>query len=593
MFRKKFLLLFMMLILFSNAHAITSADCKSGVEKFLSSNKSLASDEDEIIEVTTFKETTKEDDNFGTIEKNSIIIGNTKFTSEQIITAGKVSIAGYNQAVINMSNADLGNGNSNYPDIYIYYGDMGGWYKINQDNSTTYIDNEEDIDKLSNQDIYAVNNVKKGILIETAAREDLCVNPSIYTVKDNNNVKYYITSNVTKTSLKFPKKEIDLAYNIENSNFDKKTKELVVSYNCTLKPGNSNGTSGAIYSCGDYGDNGGGAGSAGYYGGSSCPYGCQYVDVTYRIVTEDGSIPGGIKILSDTTKKYEKASVLKYGYGLSKVLSIPDAVLDYDYVPDVKFSDDLDINNWTNTSPLEVAITPTENSSLVSHYEYTFDSISLKDENRTILTTSEGSNSFVVSERDENKRARLRVYARAVDKDGNKGNWSKDPAYINIDTVKPNIVTVHSGTYSGKVNSVYKDPNNSEKLLLVISVKDGNSLRKSGIDKIAYTIDDGDIQYTNEKMLSNTSYCIYDPTASESVIPCMEVNNDSHSVTTQCMNIDIYQGGINCSTDNDYSQYYVIRLPEKGSTEKDYKVTIYAIDKAGNIGSSLEKTINY
>ena len=579
MISKKSLLIFMMLILFSNAHAITSTDCKSGIEKFLSSDKSLAKDEDEIIEVTSFKETTKEDDNFDTIEKNSVIIGNTKFTSEQIITADKVSKAGYNQAIINMSSADLDNEISNYPDIYVYYGDMGGWYKINQDNSTTYIDNEEDIDKLSNQDIYAVNNVKKGILIETAARENLCVSPSIYTVKDNNNVKYYITSNVTKTSLKFPKKEIDLTYNIENSNFDKKTKELVVSHNCTLKPGNSNGTGGGIYSCND-------SDLGGYAPVTSCPYGCRYIDVTYRIVTEDGSIPGGIKILSNTTKKYEKASVLKYGYGLSKVESIPDAVLDYDYVPDVKFNGDLYINKWKNTSPLEVVITPTENSDLVSYYEYTFDPVNFKDENRSILTTSEGSNSFIVSENDENQRARLRVYARAVDKDGNKGNWSNEPAYINIDTVKPNKVSL----YSNGSNVIFKDLDNSDRQILIVSARDGASLRKSGINRIAYTIDDGNINYSSELVVVGKGYCSYSP---QSVSSCGVVETGMGYVTQECAMADKFQTGINCPTEDSFVKHYIIRLPEKETNPRDYNIKIYAVDKAGNIGDSLEQTINY
>ncbi|MBR1385908.1 MAG: leucine-rich repeat protein [Bacilli bacterium] len=112
---------------------------------------------------STIKETT-ESDNYDTIETNTTIIGVTKFTQDEIITALKATTAGANDARLYIKI----NGNDDEyetPKIYIYYGKIGGWYSLDLNNQVEYISDENLINQLSNLDIYYVNNVEKKIEI--------------------------------------------------------------------------------------------------------------------------------------------------------------------------------------------------------------------------------------------------------------------------------------------------------------------------------------------------------------------------------------------------------------------------------------------
>lgn len=114
------------------------------------------------VSADTILETTDSSDNYNTIERNSVIIGATKFTSDEVITASKATTAGSNDALV------YSKYNDNFddyisPDIYVYYGEVGGWYRIDKDNNAFYIDDKEMLEQLSALKIYYVNNVNKKI----------------------------------------------------------------------------------------------------------------------------------------------------------------------------------------------------------------------------------------------------------------------------------------------------------------------------------------------------------------------------------------------------------------------------------------------
>ncbi len=195
----KYLLIILLLLLFNNVSA-AAVSCEIG-NKDLSAN---LKNSNEIIEVTTFIETTDATDDYDTIERNSTIIGNTKFTSDVVITASKAAIAGYNHAILNASTNNYYN--DEYPEIYIYYGDIGGWYMLDENNNAVYISDQTKLSELNRRAIYAVNNVKKGIYIGETAEDSIgetCVNNGINAVRiGNNKVKLYLSSNYDNFTIK-------------------------------------------------------------------------------------------------------------------------------------------------------------------------------------------------------------------------------------------------------------------------------------------------------------------------------------------------------------------------------------------------------
>ena len=114
------------------------------------------------VTASTIKETTIDNDEYDTIEPNTFIIGVTKFSGDEVITAKKAVIAGANNALTYAKN---NNTTKNYeqPVIYLYLGSDIGWFKIDEDNKTEIITDEETLNKLSSIDIYYVSNQEKDI----------------------------------------------------------------------------------------------------------------------------------------------------------------------------------------------------------------------------------------------------------------------------------------------------------------------------------------------------------------------------------------------------------------------------------------------
>lgn len=148
--------------------------------------------------------------------------------------------------------------------------------------------------------------------------------------------------------------------------------------------------------------------------------------------------------------------------------------------PKVEFTHDWvdDINAWHNTPTLTVEYKATDSESGLDHFEYTYDDVKGKKA-EDIVTYNEATGKLTVSEDTEPTRKELFVYVRAVDKAGNKGEWTTKPAYTNIDTVKPNapeLTVIGDNTPIVKIQAKFTD---------------GNSVRPSGFGKLIYTLDDG------------------------------------------------------------------------------------------------------
>ena len=134
-------------------------------------------------------------------------------------------------------------------------------------------------------------------------------------------------------------------------------------------------------------------------------------------------------------------------------------------------------NDWHNKA-LTLTYKATDSGSDLDHFEYTYDDVKAKKAEE-ITTHNEATGSLTVQENTEPSRPKLFVYVRAVDKAGNRGEWTINPAYANIDTVKPNAPTL---TVEG---------NNTKIVKLNATFKDGESVRPSGFGKLIYTINGG------------------------------------------------------------------------------------------------------
>ena len=149
--------------------------------------------------------------------------------------------------------------------------------------------------------------------------------------------------------------------------------------------------------------------------------------------------------------------------------------------PSVQFTHDWvdDENSWYNTPSLTLTYSATDSESGLSHFEYTYDDVKAKKA-EDIVTYNEATGSLTVNENTEPTRSKLFVYVRAVDKAGNKGEWTTNPAYANIDTVKPNAPTL---SVSGDSTNIVK---------ITANFTDGQSVRPSGFGKLIYKLNDGE-----------------------------------------------------------------------------------------------------
>ena len=209
------------------------------------------------------------------------------------------------------------------------------------------------------------------------------------------------------------------------------------------------------------------------------------------------------------------------------------------------------MSDWHNTPDLTVTYTATDTGSGIDHYEYTYDDVKAhavvpnptypKDEDLNIH--SEGTGSLTVNGNTEPNKPQLYVYVRAVDKAGNKGEWTQQPAYINVDTYKPNTPTV-----------VSVEGNNTKIARINVKAIDAVSLRPSGIGKFAYTMNDGTEQSV---------------TASATV---RELHYDGSS-GTPTEDEHVRKG--------EYTGSITLPANDSGS-DRTYNVKIWAVDRAGN-----------
>ena len=210
--------------------------------------------------------------------------------------------------------------------------------------------------------------------------------------------------------------------------------------------------------------------------------------------------------------------------------------------PTVKFTHNWadEENSWHNTPTLLVEYKATDSESGLDYYEYTYDDVMGKKGAKVTspVTITEHLGKVEVNEYTETARKSLFMYVRAVDKAGNVGEWTPNPAYINIDTVKPQTPTLE-----------VKD-NNSLKVLLNVTAYDNVSVRPSQVGMFVYTLDDGsDIAYTKL------------------------------DVTPTC---DTVKGNIECTKTPTMKMSASIPIINESDSDKTYKVKIWAVDKAGN-----------
>ena len=156
----KYLVILFSLLVCSNVYAAPVYKCE-GYNNWHPETE----EPDNIIEVTSFLETTDTTSTtLDIIERNSTIVGKTKFTPDQIVTARKIAKAGADYArLYNINRSEYLNYYES-PNIYIYYGEVGGWYVLDDDNNATYV---EDVEELNNQEIYFVNDKVKGIYLDS------------------------------------------------------------------------------------------------------------------------------------------------------------------------------------------------------------------------------------------------------------------------------------------------------------------------------------------------------------------------------------------------------------------------------------------
>lgn len=200
-------------------------------------------------------------------------------------------------------------------------------------------------------------------------------------------------------------------------------------------------------------------------------------------------------------------------------------------------------NSWHNTPTLLVEYKATDSESGLDYYEYTYDDVMGKKGAKVTspVTVTEHLGKVEVNEYTETARKSLFMYVRAVDKAGNVGEWTPNPAYINIDTVKPQTPTLE-----------VKD-NNSLKVLLNVTAYDNTSVRPSQIGMFVYTLDDGsDIAYSKI----------------ETAVACANIPSDADKT--------------GCSDTQTDKAFASIPIINESDSDKTYKVKIWAVDRAGN-----------
>lgn len=105
------------------------------------------------VKAVTITETT-DDDKYDTIADNTIIIGITKFEPNEVLTAGKASLATFNDFLFNVKGEAY-----ELPKIYYYL--QGSWFVIDEENVASVVEDKKELEELKSLDIYYVNNEEK------------------------------------------------------------------------------------------------------------------------------------------------------------------------------------------------------------------------------------------------------------------------------------------------------------------------------------------------------------------------------------------------------------------------------------------------
>ncbi len=212
-------------------------------------------------------------------------------------------------------------------------------------------------------------------------------------------------------------------------------------------------------------------------------------------------------------------------------------------------------DDWHNTA-LTLTYTAVDEGSGLDHFEYTYDDVRAKKAS-DIKTYYEATGELMVNENTEPSRPMLFVFVRAVDKVGNKGEWTLKPAYANIDTIAPNAPTL----------SVEK--NETRYATVVAAYKDASSVRPSGANGVIYKINDEDEQTSD--VLSNAENL-------SKAVKC-DSNKMSDSELSKCLKTNALM-----------EKSYKIELPlNTTSSNIKYNVEAWSVDKAGNRSSTSSR----
>ena len=223
------------------------------------------------------------------------------------------------------------------------------------------------------------------------------------------------------------------------------------------------------------------------------------------------------------------------------------------------------VSDWHNTSTLTLTYNATDEGSGLDHFEYTYDDVKAKKA-ENITTYNDANGSLTVKENTEPNRTQLYVYVRAVDKAGNKGEWTLKPAYANMDTVKPEAPSV---TVKG---------NNTALVELTARAKDKTSIRPSGIGKFVYTLNNGDDLSVTARALRSTT-C--DPLTQVCPNGLVSVSECVNSARPGVAGKDYTQVEDACERASDYKG--IITMPTNTTgANVNYDVRVWTVDRAGN-----------
>jgi hypothetical protein len=236
-----------------------------------------------------------------------------------------------------------------------------------------------------------------------------------------------------------------------------------------------------------------------------------------------------------------------------------------------------DVNDWYNTGSLVVKYSATDANSQsgLLRFEYTYDDVKglYGPAVTNPKTTNETTGSLTVYEwTEQSTKPILYVYVRAVDGAGNPGEWTPNPAFLNMDTIKPLTPTL---TVSGNNTSVVK---------VLAKFTDGTSARQSGFGKMIYTVkstreDTAELVSTSFDTATSTS-TITVPEYSNRDMVCINVPTGG-TTTVQAVNKDKLP-----DLRNQNPNLVTFGCP----TTIDKTVKVWAVDKAGNRSDANAET---